>query len=275
MEVILGIFIGISGVGIAAAVYFFWWKKPEEPEQKTVNMGVFTPEEDCTTVIPVPIHASTCDHKWDIIADHILDAEHEKKAVTILSCQHCGLIDKTVQVTSPPPPAQPEPLEPCKHDWQVQIEQALEVAHEQKVVIVLTCRNCGQIDKTVETTSRPSYTRSECHHVWETEKKVELLSAYEQMLKSISVQHSYNSKAKVDPSAKLDLELNDAPAWMFRKTYVSLRICEKCGEIDKTISSNFDLSEDQAPEGVMPDVPEVPDEEDEPDERDLRRRKKV
>jgi hypothetical protein len=119
---------------------------------------------------------------------------------------------------------------------------------------------CGEVNKTVETTSKPAAGgKSECRHRWETEKKVELLSAYEQMLKSISVKDSYG-KLKVKTDDKLSLNLDKAPAWMFKKTYVSLRICSACGEIDKTITSNFEL--DENPTGTMPDVPEVPDDED-------------
>jgi hypothetical protein len=133
----------------------------------------------------------------------------------------------------------------------------MEMPHEKKVVAVLTCRKCGAIDKTVEATSKappppqPAWTKAECRHKWETEKKVVLDSAYEQMLKSISEKQSYG-RSKVNTDRKIDLDLNEAHAWMFRKTYVCVRVCSVCGEIDKIITSNFDVADaiEQDPEAM-------------------------
>ena len=200
----------------------------------------FNPQADVTTVLPVPIHSATCDHDWETMMDQTLEMPHEKKVVLVMTCRRCGVIDKTVQITSPqPPPEPPQPPTPCQHDWQTVVEQRLEAAHEQKVVVVLTCRKCGQIDKTTEVTSKPppilaeEWTKAECRHKWETEKKVVLDSAYEQMLKSISFKENYGRTSKVDTNKKLDLDLDKAPAWMFRKSYVCIRVCSTCGEIDK------------------------------------------
>ncbi len=225
-------------------------------QQKTIYMSQpqqFKPDTDVTTVLPVPIHSATCDHDWETMMDQRLEMPHEKKVVLVMSCRRCGAIDKTVQITSPPPPpAPPEPpppAPPCLHDWQTVVEQVLDVAHEKKVVIIMTCRRCGQVDKTTEVTSKPppekakEWTKSECRHKWETEKKVVLDSAYEQMLKSISVKENYGRTSKVDSNKKIDLDLNEAPAWMFRKSYVVVRICSTCGEIDKIITSNFELAD--------------------------------
>ena len=216
---------------------------------RTTYMGTmqqFVPTKDVTTVVPVPLHAATCDHDWETVTEQALEMPHEKKIVIIMSCHRCGIIDKTVQVTSPPPPPAPEP--PCQHEWQTVIDQVLDVAHEKRAVVILTCRKCGTIDKTTEVTSKPpappapQWTKANCKHDWDVEKKVVLESAYEQMLKSISVKQSYG-RAKVDTEKRLDLDLNTAPAWMFRKSYVCVRVCKVCGEIDKIQTSNFDLAE--------------------------------
>jgi hypothetical protein len=202
----------------------------------------FNPQVDVTTVLPIPIHAATCDHDWETIVDQNLEMPHEKKIVLVMACRRCGIIDKTVQITSSPPPPSPPP--PCLHDWQTVVEQKLDVAHEKKVVIILTCRRCGQIDKTTEVTSKPppvpakEWSKSECRHKWETEKKVTLDSAYEQMLKSVSV-NKPSGKKQIE--GNIDLDLNTAPAWMFVKRYVCVRVCNTCGEIDKIVASNFEL----------------------------------
>jgi len=216
------------------------------------NAQLFDPGKDVTTVLPVPLHAATCDHLWDVQTEQLLEMPHEKRVVVVMVCRHCGVIDKTVQVTSPQPPPQPpppkEPPPPCSHEWDAVVQQNMEMPHEKKIVAVLTCRKCGAVDKTVEATSKappppqPVWMKSECRHKWETEKKVVLDSAYEQMLKSIS-ERVPNSRAKVNSDRKIDLDLNEAPAWMFRKTYVCVRVCNTCGEIDKIITSNFDVAD--------------------------------
>lgn len=211
----------------------------------------YKPSSDVTTVIPVPIHAATCDHDWDTISEQTLEMPHEKKFVSLLKCTRCGMLDKTVQTTSPPPPApKPPPPPPCLHDWQVVIEQSMEMSHEKRVLVVLTCRKCGIIDKTTECTTpipKRDWIKADCRHNWDVEKKVTLDSAYEQMLKSITVKTGYNGK-KIDPNKELGLDLDKAPAWMFRKTSVSVRVCKTCGEVDKIIASNFDVGEDPTEE---------------------------
>jgi hypothetical protein len=210
-------------------------------------------EKDITTIPPIPISAATCSHSWDIVDDKLLEMPHEKKHVLVLQCRTCGMLDKTMAVTSTAPkPLPPPPLPPCNHSWVAVTDNTLDVAHEKKIVVILTCKNCGAIEKTVETTSKAPpppqvpLPKAECRHKWEVEKRVLLDSAYEQMLESIKVKtSSYSSAKKVDPSKELDLDLNKAPTWMFQKTYVCIRVCTLCGEIDKTIASNFDKEENE------------------------------
>jgi hypothetical protein len=219
---------------------------------KTVFMGKSESidlNKDITTMIPLPLAAATCSHNWDIIDDKMLDMPHEKKHVLVLQCHTCGALDKTMAVTSAAPKPLPPP--PCNHNWIANTDSTLDVAHEKKIVVILTCQNCGAIDKTVETTSKPPVIvqppqpKSECRHNWEAEKRVLLDSAYEQMLESIKVKtNNYGNAKKVDPNKELDLDLNKAPTWMFKKTYVCVRVCTVCGELDKTIASNFEEGEE-------------------------------
>jgi hypothetical protein len=161
---------------------------------------LYDASRDVTTNMPIPLAAATCQHRWDILKEEKLVAPHEQKSVLVLQCQHCGLLDKTVQMTSEPP--KPPPPPPPK---------------------------------------------SECRHSWEKEQKVVLDSAYEQMLKSISVKEYGHYKVKSDK--KLDLDLDTAPKWMFRKCYICIRECTKCGEIDRTIAYNFDIDQgEEVPE---------------------------
>jgi hypothetical protein len=142
-----------------------------------------------------------------------------------------------------PKPLPPSPPPPCSHNWVAVTDNTLDIAHEKKIVVILTCQNCGAIDKTVETTSKPQQPvpKSECRHKWEVEKRVLLDSAYEQMLESIKVKtNNYGNSKKVDPNKELDLDLNKCPKWMFRKTCVQIMTCNLCGEVNKTVASNLD-----------------------------------
>ena len=67
------------------------------------NLQQFKPKDDVTTVVPLSVHAATCDHNWEKITEQVLDMPHEKKVVLVLNCRNCGIIDKTVQTTSPSP----------------------------------------------------------------------------------------------------------------------------------------------------------------------------
>lgn len=227
---------------------------------KTVFMGKSEKidfNQDITTMVPLPLAAATCSHNWDVVDDKMLEMPHEKKHVLVLQCRTCGTLDKTMAVTS----AAPKPLPPpaCNHNWVSITDNTLDVAHEKKIVVILTCQNCGAIDKTVETTSKPPTVpqslvpKSECRHKWEVEKRVLLDSAYEQMLESIKVKtNNYGNSKKVDPNKELDLDLNEAVPWMFKKTYVCVRVCTLCGELDKTIASNIS-DKDIEKEGDQPD----------------------
>ena len=108
--------------------------------EKTTYLGIlqkFKPQDDVTTVLPLPVHAATCDHDWETLTDHVLEMPHEKKVVLVLNCRHCGAIDKTVQVTSPePPPPEPPPPPPplpCHHEWATMTEQVLDLPHEKRL----------------------------------------------------------------------------------------------------------------------------------------------
>jgi len=229
---------------------------------KTKYLGAlkeFDPNKDVTTLTPLSLSAATCTHSWTPIVDRVLEMPHEKKQILVLECRNCGMVDKTVQTTSalPPPAPLPKPLPPppCKHDWSCVQYQNLEMPHEKKFILIQTCKNCGALDKTTEVTSpvpAPAWTKEQCKHKWDVEKRVLIDSAYEQMLESIKVRRdNYSSSKKIDPNKALDLELNKAPAWMFRKTYVSIRTCTVCGEVDKTVASNFD-GDAPPEEGLLP-----------------------
>ena len=157
---------------------------PQATQQLTLQQ--VNPEADITTILPISAHSAICDHDWEVMAERVLEMPHEKKSVLVMACRRCGIVDKTVQSTSPPPP--------CKTD---------------------------------------------CHHKWETEKKITLESAYEQILKS--------------DDKRIEIDLSEAQPWMFRKSYVSIRICSVCGELDKVITSNFELAEGEELPADWPD----------------------
>lgn len=207
---------------------------------KTVYMGTqkeLDAKAEITTICPIPLQAATCHHDWDAITDKTLDMPHEKKQILVLQCRNCGMLDKTIATTSP---VKAESPKPCQHTWEVQHNQSLEMSHEKKVVVLMTCKLCGKIDKTVETTGKFS-PKSECRHKWVNDEKVVLESAYEQMLKSISKSPQGYQK---NPEKKLDLDLGEAPKWMFKKCYICLKTCSVCGEVNKTVAYNFEENEE-------------------------------
>lgn len=225
----------------------------EKPAGKTTYMGAigkYDPKDEVTTTIPIPIHAATCDHDWEVVSDNVLDMDHEKRSILVMACRSCGMIDKTTQVTStappPPPPPKPIPPPPCKHDWIVKKDVVLEMPHEKKALVLMTCTNCGEIKESKEVTSKiPSELmspKSECRHDWMTDKRVTLDSAYEQMAKA----HGKNGRYYSNKTNKeLDLDYDRAPPWMFRKSYVLHRTCSKCGQVYTIIASNFDEAGDK------------------------------
>ena len=121
----------------------------------------------------------------------------------------------------------------CHHEWGVLKEEKLQNEREQMTILILQCKYCGNLDKTVESVSlpdppKPTEPRSECRHHWEKQKSVELESAYEQMKGNSESCESFQP-------------------WMFRKTVIIQRICSRCGEISTIESSNYDL--ESLPEG--------------------------
>lgn len=231
----------LAFIAILFIVSIWRWKPG-----KTVYMGT-TKEvdfsKDLTTATPIPLHSATCSHTWDTLDDKTLEMPHEKKHLLVLQCHTCGILDKTTVITSPAPPIPPVVPTPCKHNWDAVVNSTLDVEHEKKVVAILTCKLCGKLDKTVEVTSKapePVLTKDQCRHKWNVEKKILIDSAYEQMLESIKVKtNNYSNTKKIDPNKALDLELQFAPPWMFRKTLVQIMVCSACGEVSKTIASNM------------------------------------
>jgi hypothetical protein len=175
---------------------------------------------ECNTVLPLPMGAEMCNHSMDVVTNQVIRAPHEEKCVIILQCTKCGAIDKTIAVTSPPPKPPPPPPEPPPP-------------------------------------------RSECRHNWVKEKTITLQSAFEQMEELLKEQQKaakangtvykpYNPKKKAtsDTAVEEDVEKtvfdpSTAPPWMFQKKCIKERICSKCGEVDRVVTSNFDVDEEE------------------------------
>jgi Zn ribbon nucleic-acid-binding protein len=138
----------------------------------------------------------------------------------------------------------------CSHDWEVVNETILEMPHEKRMIHVMKCLRCGLVDKTMATTSEapkppppPPLPKCECRHRWEKEKVVTLESAYEQMAKVKGSNGQWKKDAKIP-------ELSGTPEpWMFRKVFISVRVCTQCGEIDKSIVSNMEGDDNGLAEG--------------------------
>lgn len=165
---------------------------PETRDRIIPAINQFNPDADVTTVCPAPFAAQACSHDWDTVTEQVLEMPHEKRAMIVMKCLKCGLIDKTMATTSAPPkpPAPPPP---------------------------------------------PPVPRCECRHKWEKEKIVTLDSAYEQMSKVKGNNGQWKKDAKTPEVDGKKLE-----PWMFRKVYISVRVCTQCGEIDKSIVSNLE-----------------------------------
>ncbi len=231
-----------------------WYRRAKD--KKCDAVFNFDSTVQTTTKLPIPMFAAECRHAWSVLDHALLDMPHEKRFVSVVKCDMCGVIDKTIETTSkmppPAPPVPPPPAPPCRHQWETVEKTKLGSESEYKVVVVMKCVNCGDIDKTVESIKiplppAPPEPKGECRHQWETEKATTLDSAYEQMIKGIKPKSStsyYGSGSKrKDAGSKekeLDLDLDEAPRWMFKKTYVMIRTCSKCGETDKIVASNIE-----------------------------------
>ena len=119
----------------------------------------------------------------------------------------------------------------CQHHWIIIKDEKLANSVEQKLITILQCEMCGSLDKTIEHIApiTPVVPKSECRHVWEKQKSVVLESPYEQLAEN-------NPHGFVPPPGS-----SNQP-WFFRKTYVSQRICPKCGAIDTIQASNIEMT---------------------------------
>ena len=101
---------------------------------------IFDAARDVTTNMPIPLAAATCQHRWDVLKEEKLLAPHEQKSYVILQCQHCGLLDKTVQATSkiPNPPKPSLPKSECRHKWEKEQKVVLDSAYEQMLKSIST-----------------------------------------------------------------------------------------------------------------------------------------
>jgi hypothetical protein len=124
---------------------------------------------------------------------------------------------------------------PCHHEWDTIKEERMQNANEQQFLLILQCKYCGILDKTLQTLKSPE-SKSECRHSWERQKGTVLDSAYEQIAEGERFKRVPVTNGKVK-------ELEDLEPWMFRKTYTCSRICTKCGLIDTITASNFDLED--------------------------------
>ncbi len=189
------------------------------PTRLFMPVATLDPHADVTTVLPLPPTAQYCEHKFDVITNEILRQEHEERMVLVLHCPKCGALDKTVQCTTPAPIKPTPPIPPLP--------------------------------------------RSECKHKWVKEKSVTLDSAFEQMEAVLKEKAGSNRSAGYGGTAvskkdalerNFNFDLNTAPPWMFKKTYIAVRICSICGEIDKVIASNFEADADQDGEEAAPET---------------------
>ena len=113
----------------------------------------------------------------------------------------------------------------CAHNWDVVDDKMLELPHEKKHVLVLQCRTCGTLDKTVAITSPapkvtppPPPPPTPCHHNWETVVNTTLDAGHEQKI-------------------------------------IAILTCKLCGKIDKTT----EVTSPAPPPPAPPPVPLSPD----------------
>lgn len=193
-------------VAMAAASFVREWMRPLD---QPVTVTVERPKDDRSDRMydprnaqPVPIYSVGCVHRWEVVKDETLDVGHQKKMVVILRCPECGLLHETVEATDPAPKVDPP--------------------------------------------------RSECRHEWTVDKAVEIDSAYEQMHESLRILSSVKGQGQPGSQMRERWEQamkkaegqvlpdpNRTPAWVFRKEYVQVRTCRKCGEVKVVQASNL------------------------------------
>lgn len=185
-----------------------WLRGPEQPVHVTVD----SPKDgrgdrlyDPRNAQPIPIGAAACIHRWDAVKDEVLDVGHQKKMVVILRCTECGLLHECIETTdpAPPPPKVDPPRSECRHQWSVEKSVELESAYEQmRETIKLVCGS-----------KAPGQPGSQSRTTWE------------------QVTRKLESGVLPDP--------DKSEAWVFRKEYVQVRTCQKCGEVLVIKASNI------------------------------------
>lgn len=149
----------------------------------------------------------------------------------------------------------PMGAEICAHSMEILTNQMITAPHEQRLVVILQCIKCGAMDKTIAVTSTPPKVdppRLECRHDWIKEKTIYLTSAFEQMKDTLPTPGS--AKPQINKPGKKQEQEEQHPMfkpvpWMFKKKCIKERICSKCGEVDRVVTSNFEEEEMEENDG--------------------------
>ena len=64
-------------------------------------------QDDTMVQLPLPPKAAFCDHQWQTLTDKVIDGDNETTHILIISCPHCGIVDKTITKVS----------KRCQHKW--------------------------------------------------------------------------------------------------------------------------------------------------------------
>lgn len=90
-------------------------------------------EFEGTTTLPPNVASASCSHHWIVIKDERLsNSASAQKLITILQCDLCGTLDKTIEdVPAPVPVKVDPPKSECRHVWEKQKSVILDSAYEQ------------------------------------------------------------------------------------------------------------------------------------------------
>jgi hypothetical protein len=118
----------------------------------------------------------------------------------------------------------------CTHSWDEVKDEKIVGDFETKLVVILQCRDCGMIDKTIETQ------QTRCKHRWE--EKVHVTDS------PFELRYNTGAMTRTVASNRKALAPEPSPenAWTFQKQKVIVRTCMNCGEERQIKMSNMEIA---------------------------------
>tara|TARA_Y100000034_G_scaffold130495_1_gene189094 strand:+ start:2225 stop:2665 length:441 start_codon:yes stop_codon:yes gene_type:complete len=110
-------------------------------------------------------------------------------------------------------------IDQCSHEWTTVSTDKIETEEEIKVLTIQKCTVCGKLDKNAESIEKV------CRHTWVVLKDIKTPSPFSDM--------DWEAREGMGQSRMTE-------KWLHKTQRTIVAACTKCGEIDKTHTSNMD-----------------------------------